>query len=243
MTDRVARLELFHVAAPLPAVFHPAWIPGYPQAANRFTLARVTTKSGKVGLAAGAAFGEEREGLGDVIGPYLVDADALDLPEIHQRLEELAFLGWRNFWLEAAFHDIAAQHAGVPLWKHLGGREPALRVYASTGEVRAPDSVSARVRQLAARGFPLVKIRVHSQTLGDDVAQLKAAAKAARDTGVELAVDANQGWRVTLFENTPKWDLNRALAFAKECHAADVKWLEEPLDHHDYDGYRELRKS
>ena len=29
-TSRVARVELFHVTIPLPATFHPAWIPGMP---------------------------------------------------------------------------------------------------------------------------------------------------------------------------------------------------------------------
>ena len=42
-TSPVARIELFHVAIPLPAPFYPAWIPGMPQTENRFTLIRVTT--------------------------------------------------------------------------------------------------------------------------------------------------------------------------------------------------------
>ena len=42
---KIDRIELFHVAIPLPKPFHPSWIPGYPQTANRFTLMRVTTVS------------------------------------------------------------------------------------------------------------------------------------------------------------------------------------------------------
>ena len=45
MVDKVTRLELWHVAAPLPKPFHPSWIPGYPQTENRFTLLRVTTSA------------------------------------------------------------------------------------------------------------------------------------------------------------------------------------------------------
>ena len=40
----VGRLELFHVAVPLEAPFHPSWIPGYPQTECRFTLLKMTTK-------------------------------------------------------------------------------------------------------------------------------------------------------------------------------------------------------
>ncbi len=34
----VARIELYHVAVPLPARFCPSWIPGFPQTENRFTV-------------------------------------------------------------------------------------------------------------------------------------------------------------------------------------------------------------
>ena len=61
---KIDRIELFHVAIPLDKTFYPAWIPGYPQTANRFTLARLTTDDGVRGLAAGVALEHEREGLG-----------------------------------------------------------------------------------------------------------------------------------------------------------------------------------
>jgi L-alanine-DL-glutamate epimerase-like enolase superfamily enzyme len=71
-TSRVARIELFHVAIPLPEPFYPAWIPGMPQTENRFTLIRVTTEDGTVGHSAGPAIAAERAGLGDLLGPYLL---------------------------------------------------------------------------------------------------------------------------------------------------------------------------
>ena len=48
---KVDRIELYHVAIPLPKPFYPAWIPGYPQTVNRFTLLRLTTDDGVQGLA------------------------------------------------------------------------------------------------------------------------------------------------------------------------------------------------
>ena len=43
---KVTRVELWHVAYPIPAPFHPSWIPGFRQEENRFDLVRVTTASG-----------------------------------------------------------------------------------------------------------------------------------------------------------------------------------------------------
>ena len=42
----IARIELYHVAIPLPAWFRPSWIPGFPQSENRFDLVRVVTDDG-----------------------------------------------------------------------------------------------------------------------------------------------------------------------------------------------------
>jgi L-alanine-DL-glutamate epimerase-like enolase superfamily enzyme len=85
----IDRIELFHVTIPLAKPFHPAWIPGYPQTANRFTLARLTTDDGLKGLAAGLAFEREREGLGSLLGPYLIGLDPTDIDTGRQRIREL----------------------------------------------------------------------------------------------------------------------------------------------------------
>lgn len=85
---RVERIELFHVAIPLARPLYPAWIPGYPQAVNRFTLLRLTTGDGVQGVAAGVAFEQEREGLGGLLGPYLIGLDPTDIDTARQRIRE-----------------------------------------------------------------------------------------------------------------------------------------------------------
>jgi D-galactarolactone cycloisomerase len=85
---KIRRIELYHVEIPLTATFYPAWIPGYPQTTNRFTLARLTTDDGVDGVASGAAFAREREGLGTLLGPYLLGVDPTDIPTVRQRLRE-----------------------------------------------------------------------------------------------------------------------------------------------------------
>ncbi len=237
---KVDRIELFHVAIPLPKPFYPAWIPGYPQTVNRFNLVRVTTDEGVQGVAAGVAFEQEREGLGSLLGPYLIGLDPVDIPTVRQRIREASFLGWRNYWLEAAFWDIKGKVEGKPVWALLGGKEGGrVNVYASTGEVHPPARRAEEVLELCDMGFKAVKLRVHSFDPAEDVAQVAAVRGAVGDS-VTLGVDANQGWRVALIDDAPLWTLERAVDFARACMDLGVAWIEEPLDMHAYDELADL---
>ena len=239
---KVDRIELYHVAIPLPKPFYPAWIPGYPQTVNRFTLIRLTTDDGVQGLAAGVAFEDEREGLGGLLGPYLIGLDPTDIPTARQRIREASFLGWRNYWLEAAFWDIRGKVEGKPVWALLGGQHAGrAEVYASTGEVHPPEQRAEEVLRLREMGFRTVKLRVHSFDPAEDVAQVKTVRRAVGDS-MHLGVDANQGWRVALVEDAPLWTLERATEFAAACADLDVGWIEEPLDMVAYDQQAELRR-
>ena len=114
---KITKVELWHIDIPLRHPFYPSWIPGYPQTANRSTLLRLSTDDGFFGHAAGVAFGEEREGLGGLLAPYLLGLDPTDVELGHQRITEGGFLGWHNFWMESAFYDIKAQAQGRPFGK------------------------------------------------------------------------------------------------------------------------------
>lgn len=232
--DPVARVELYHFAAPLPDTFYPAWIPGLPQKENSATIIRVLTEAGIEGWSAGPALGREREGLGELVGPYLVGEDATDLHGVQQRLREMTYLGWRNWWIEPAFWDIKAKRRGIPVWRLLTDDAPdSVAVYASTGEVKEPGE---RVEEVEARideGFSTVKLRIHEDEEAD-AAQVRRVAEAVGDRA-RLGVDANQGWRVAAVGPAPLWDLDRALRFAELCADLGVTWIEEPLAMDAYD--------
>ena len=227
-TSRVSRIELFHVAIPLSATFRPAWIPGMPSNENRFTLVRITTDDGVEGYSAGPAIGRERAGLGDLLGPYLLGEDACDISLVQQRLREIAYLGWRNWWIEPAFWDIRGKLADRPVCEMLGGSPCTVRLYASTGEVKEPAARIEEVEKRYAEGFRTVKLRVHDHDEKVDIRQVVETAKATGDR-VKIAVDANQGWRVTIVGDSPLWDLERAKRFADACADVGVAWIEEPL--------------
>jgi len=237
---KISLIELYHVSVPLKEPFWPTWIPGYPQTHNRFTLIRLVTDDGIEGWSAGSAMGNERQGLGDLLGGYLMGADPTDIDRIQDLLKQAGFLGWRNFWIEPACWDIAAKAAGKPLYELLGGRARPMEVYLSTGE-RHP--AHQRVEELLSareRGFRTAKLRVRDYLLNDDIQHIAAVRKGV-GADMALAVDANQGWLVSIVDRLPAWDFNRANEFAAACAEHDIAWLEEPLDSRDYDGNAALR--
>ncbi len=235
---RVARIDLWHFAAPLPATFRPSWIPGFPQNENRATLLKVTTEDGVEGWSAGPAIGKERAGLGQLIGPYLIGEDACDIDLIQQRLREVGYLGWRNWWIEPAFWDIKGKIEGVPVCRLLGGGPRSIDLYASTGEVRSPAARIAEAESRYEEGFRSIKIRVHQDEATDE-RHVRETAAAIGDR-MRIGVDANQAWRVTAVADAPMWDLARAKRFADMCADHGIAWIEEPLPMDAYDDLAEL---
>ncbi|MCP4503795.1 MAG: mandelate racemase/muconate lactonizing enzyme family protein [Deltaproteobacteria bacterium] len=243
MSDPIEKIELFHLDIPLPEPFFPSWIPGYPQTANRSTLLRIESKNGLVGMSAGPAFEREREGLGDLLGPYLLGTDVNDVARATDLIRQAGFLGWHNAFLEGAFWDAKAKGEGLPVYKLLN-REAAtcneLKVYCSTGSLKTPEDRIKDLDAILAAGFGGIKLRVHSFDEKEDE-RLMRQVRDALDDDVQLMVDANQGWLVSILDPAPKWDLERAKRFCKVAEECNLSWVEEPLDRHDYDGLSELR--
>ncbi len=238
---KVNKIELYHISIPLAVDFYPAWIPGYPQRFNRSTLLKITTDDGLVGYSAGMAMEEEREGLGTLIGQYLIGQEVEKMDEVRQLLREASYLGWRNHWIEAAFWDLIGKKEGKPVYELLGGKGGRMPTYCSTGEVHEPDRRAEEVLKIREMGFKIVKLRVHDDDIKDDIKQIEAVRKAVGDT-MEIGVDANQGWPVTIIHKPAIWDLERAAEFATACEEYDIEWLEEPLDMYAFDEMAELRR-
>jgi len=236
---KISRIDLWHVAVPLPAVFRPSWIPGFRQTENRFDLIRLTTSDGIEGYSAAPAMGGEREGLGALLGPYFLGERTDDIASIRQRLREMSYLGWRVGWIEAACWDIVGKARNQPVYELLGGKGGTVKLYASTGEVKSPSERIKEVEARLAEGFTGVKLRVHDDTLDQDLAQIRETRKAVGDKPI-LGVDANMAWRVAVIANCAKWDWDRAYAFCQEATQLRYAWVEEPLPMDDYDGLARL---
>lgn len=238
---KIVGIELYHVSIPLKKTFWPTWIPGYPQTHNRFTLIKLVTDEGIEGYSTGTAMGTERQGLGDLLGGYLMGSDPTDIDRVQSLLKQAGFLGWRNFWIEPACWDIIGKKEGKPVYEILGGTARPIEAYYSTGEMHEP---AKRIEELLAAkelGFKTAKLRIKNKELKDDIINIEKIASGIGEQ-MSLGVDANQGWLVSIVDRVPAWDLNRAKEFAHACADNNIKWLEEPLDSRDYDGNAALKK-
>jgi len=238
---KIKTIELYHVSIPLKQTFWPSWIPGYPQTHNRFTLIKLTSNEGITGYSAGTCRGKERAGLGDLLGGYLIGADPTDIDRIQSLLKQAGFLGWRNFWIEAACWDIIGKKENKPVYELLGGRARPIDIYLSTGEMHEPEKRVDELLEMSEKGYQTAKIRVKNNTLKEDIRHIEVISKGMGDK-LHLGVDVNQGWLVSIVDRVPAWDLNRAVQFASACHENGIEWLEEPLDSRNYDGNASLKK-
>ncbi|MCP4666268.1 MAG: mandelate racemase/muconate lactonizing enzyme family protein, partial [Deltaproteobacteria bacterium] len=239
---KITAIELYHLSVPLRETFWPTWIPGYPQTHNRFTLIKIVTDEGIEGYSAGSAMGKEREGLGDLLGGYLIGADPTDIDRIQSLLKQAGFLGWRNFWIEPACWDIIGKKENKPVYELLGGKARQIPVYLSTGEMHEPEKRVDELLAMKERGFKTAKLRVKNVDLKDDIRHIEIIKKGVGHDFV-LGVDANQGWLVSIVDKVPAWDLKRAIEFAGACFDNGIEWVEEPLDSRDYDGNAALKKA
>jgi D-galactarolactone cycloisomerase len=236
---KIARIDLWHVAVPLVAPFLPSWIPGHRQTENRFDLIRITTSSGIEGWSAAQAMGRERRGFGSLLGPYMLGERADDIAGIRQRIREMGYLGLRIGWVECACWDIIGKARGKPVYELLGGQPGSVGTYASTGELKSGKKRIQEVQQRIDEGFGTVKLRVHYDTLEEDLKHICETRKGVGDE-VGLGVDANQAWRVAAIADCARWDYERALAFCKEAEGLGFEWVEEPLPMDDYEGLARL---
>jgi L-alanine-DL-glutamate epimerase-like enolase superfamily enzyme len=115
--------------------------------------------------------------------------------------------------IDLALWDLVARRAGQPLWRLLGGRADAVRVYASGINPDAPAAMVARKR---AEGYRAFKLKVGFDAPRD--LRNVEAARAAAGADAALMVDVNQAW-----------DLGAALELAPRFALAGVEWIEEPL--------------
>jgi len=251
---KIDRIELYYVKIPLedkkpgfftqPAYFSPSWIPGFRQSEVRFYLLKLGTDTGLEGVAATVGMSTERNGLGPMLGNYLMGLNPLDIRLMNQRIQEFSYIGMRNSWIDGAIWDIIGKSRNEPLWQVLGGSGGNISPYMSTGENH--DHHQEKARELSAsaqkQGYKGIKLRVKGMNLGKMVDYV-GAARDQVGPDMKIMVDANQGWPVDLIDETPKWDVPFATKFAKGLEPYNVYWLEEPLNRGNFEGLAELRKN
>jgi len=113
--------------------------------------------------------------------------------------------------IETATADIAAQRAGLPLWRHLGGATGEVAVNAALGPLDA--DCAARAAAAHAQGHAIGKIKVGLRPVAEEIARLKDL-----PPGLSLRLDANRAWSAA--------DAER---FLTACADLPIEAVEEPL--------------
>ncbi|MBI1885934.1 MAG: mandelate racemase/muconate lactonizing enzyme family protein [Chloroflexi bacterium] len=219
----------------MPQPFHPTWQP-LAATSSRIHVVEVHTDEGIVGIGSGGV-----PVRWEVAGLFLMGQDPFAIEQHVANLRSMAFFVGRPWPVEVALWDIIGKATGQPVYRLLGGGADRLKAYASTGELRSLEARVESVEQIKAEGFRAVKLRFHSADIREDVKTLEAVRKAVGDD-MDIMVDANWGWRIAPDRQPNRWDLNTAIAAAREMERLGVYWLEEPLDAYDYDGLAEMRR-
>ena len=135
--------------------------------------------------------------------------------------------------VDIALWDIAAQAAGVPLWRHLGGTDPVapvLMVAAYPLADRSPESLAEDVVRYATAGFTLLKVARDPDRAR--MRRLLETAAAGLPATARMVVDAGYGWRSSA----------EALAELSDWGDTPLAWLEDPLVPEDAEGCAAIRR-
>lgn len=171
---------------------------------------------------------------GIVVGTYfekqLVGANALNIEE---RIADMNSVIYSNNSIKSAFdmalYDIAAQHAGVPLYQFLGGNagKPIFTDY--TVSVGKAEKMATDAIKIKERGFPVIKVKL-GKNGKTDVQRIKAIREAV-GYNIPIRIDANQGW-----------NFEEAIETLKALAPYQIQHCEEPLPRSDYMRLPEIKK-
>lgn len=127
---------------------------------------------------------------------------------------------------DMALWDLKAKRASLPLWKLLGGHDPAVSCYA--GGIDLMLSTADLLKQTdgnLAKGFRAIKMKVGRPSLKEDVERVAAMRRHLGDE-FPLMVDANM-----------KWSVDEAIRAARALRDFGLVWLEEPISPDDVAGH------
>ncbi|MFC0773791.1 mandelate racemase/muconate lactonizing enzyme family protein [Terrimonas alba] len=152
---------------------------------------------------------------------------------IEDRIADMDKLIYGNSSIKSAFdmalYDIASQHAGVPLYKFLGGSNNKTIITDYTVSIGEPEKMAADAVKIKEEGYPAIKIKL-GKNGAIDVLRIKAIREAVGDE-IPLRIDANQGW-----------DVEEAISTLRALAPFNIQHCEEPIPRWDFMRLPEVRK-
>lgn len=218
---KITKIDLYKISIPLIEPFVISLGPMY-SAENVFVV--IHTNEGIIGWGECSPFmsinGESAD-TALVVGKYFtqifIGKNAL---AIEQRIAEMDAAMYANSSIKSAFdmalYDIAAQHAGLPLYEFLGGQNNKQIFTDYTVSVGEAEKMAAEAVKIKERGFTVIKVKL-GKGGSKDVERIKAVRKAVGDD-IPIRIDANQGW-----------DVQEAIDTLKAMQSFNIQHCEEPI--------------
>lgn len=152
----------------------------------------------------------------------LINKSTLDIEQCSQIMDSVIY---GNSSIKSAFdialHDIASQHAEVPLYSFLGGTNEKQLI---TDYTVCLDEVEKMVRdslRIMQEGYKVIKVKL-GDTPEQDIKRIQSIREAV-GPDIPLRIDANQGWQ--------KKD---AIQVLNALAGSNIQFCEEPISRHDY---------
>ena len=235
MNDRIARIEVLPISIKLKKPFVISL--GKVEYAGNVVV-RIHTRSGLRGYGECCPFltinGESQE-TALVVSKYLKKVlsgqDPLDIEGCIERMDK-AIYGNRSIKsaFDIALHDIAAQAAGLPLFRFLGGNAIRPLVTDYTVSFGPVEAMVEEALDIQKRGFPAIKVKVGG-TREDDLVRILSIREAV-GPDIPLRLDANQGWSV-----------DTAISVLSALGGMNVEFCEEPIARWDFMNLALVRKN
>lgn len=169
-----------------------------------------------------------------LVGQYFAKAlkgkNALDIEACIALMDKIIYA---NNSIKSAFdialYDIASQHAAMPLYQFIGGKNNKTITTDYTVSIGEVDKMVADALKIQAQGYPAIKIKLgkHGPT---DVARIKAI-RTAVGASIPLRIDANQGWSV-----------EEAITTLQALAPFDIQHCEEPIARWNYMSLPKVKK-
>lgn len=157
-----------------------------------------------------------------IVGQYfakvLKGMSALNIAACMEAMDKIIY---GNTSIKSAFdialHDIAAQHAGVPVYQFLGGEKNKILETDYTVSIGDTQKMKQDAIKIKQNNFPAVKVKL-GESKEKDVERIRAIREGI---GSEhpLRIDANQGWKTA----------DNAIEVLKALSPFNIEYCEEPI--------------
>jgi len=210
---------------------------GLTEVIGRYVLVKITDSDGRVGWGEAPAlkdwggefgryFGESalivRSVIDNYLAPAILGMELGNVAAVHRAMDAIIKgYPYAKAAVEFAFYDVTGKYLDVPVYTLLGGKlRDNIPITHSIGLISIEEA-RREVAQIVKEGIRTIKVKIGVDPQRD-IAMVKAVREAVREAageGVEICVDANEGYE------TP----GLAVQTVRQMDEARLKYVEQPV--------------